>query len=247
MKIAVCISGIARGNVKHNIGRIKEAFGDKADIFTASWKEHKNDYSEQYGAEYYDEPTLHYNSWKDCVTDNPHPKYKLYKQAFINQDGPAFFLAQRKKLMNATKQLIAHAYQLPNIPQEYDMIIRLRWDSVVSTKLDFTKYLEQSYDGNMAVGFAIRGGRHAKLDIFKDIDHVYCDDDTDQMWSRDWCYWLNDNMIFHPRKLYDCEKVLQYHEEKKLWPAEYGWYQMLSNADDHHGVYGGAVIEKFWR
>ena len=243
MKIAICISGIARGQVKHNIGRMKEAFGDKADIFTASWRGHKNDLTEQYNAKYYDEPAIHYNPWKDCVTDNPHPKYKAYKQSFIDKTE----ISQHPKLLNATKQLIAHAYHLPDIPEEYDMIIRVRWDTVVSIKLDFTKYLEQSYNENIAVGFAIRGGRHAKLDEFKNIDHVYVTEDTDQMWSRDWCYWLNDNMIFHPRKLYDCNKVLQYHEEKKLWPAEYGWYQMLSNTDNHHGVYGGAVIEKFWR
>ena len=45
--------------------------------------------------------------------------------------------------------------------------------------------------------------------------------------------------------MYDTALVHQYHEEKRLWPAEYGWYQMLSKNDNHHCVYGGAALEKF--
>ena len=83
------------------------------------------------------------------------------------------------------------------------------------------------------------------LNKFKDIEHVFITETTDQMWSRDWSYWLNDNLIFHRRDAYDCELVHKLHEEKRLWPAEYGWYQMLSKNDNHHCVYGGAALEKF--
>jgi hypothetical protein len=242
MKIAICISGLARGNIKRNIGYLKKAFPD-VPMFFSSWEEHKNDESEKYNSTYYPEPTMHYNPWCECVKDNPHPKYHVYKKQFLEKTGES----HKKKLLNATKQLIAHAYQVADLPQEYDMIIRARWDTVVSEKVNFSKYLEQSYNENMAIGFAIRGGRWTDLNRFKDIDHVFINEDTDIMWSRDWSYWLNDFLIFHPRNLYDTELVHKLHKEKKLWPAEYGWYQMLSTLDNHHCVYGGVVIEKFWR
>lgn len=242
MKIAICISGLARGNIKRNIGYLKKAFPD-VPMFFSSWEEHKNDESERYNSTYYPEPTMHYNPWCECVKDNPHPKYHVYKKQFLEKTGES----HKKKLLNATKQLIAHAYQVADLPQEYDMIIRARWDTVVSEKVNFSKYLEQSYNENMAIGFAIRGGRWTDLNRFKDIDHVFINEDTDIMWSRDWSYWLNDFLIFHPRNLYDTELVHKLHKEKKLWPAEYGWYQMLSTLDNHHCVYGGVVIEKFWR
>ena len=242
MKIAICVSGLIRDKHKRNIDSVKKAFPD-ADIFYSTWEAYEDDRSRNYKCKYYPEPQMHYNPWKDCVTDNPHPKYHVYKKQFLEKTGES----HKKKLLNATKQLIAHAYQVADLPQEYDMIIRARWDTVVSEKVNFSKYLEQSYNENMAIGFAIRGGRWTDLNRFKDIDHVFINEDTDIMWSRDWSYWLNDFLIFHPRNLYDTELVHKLHKEKKLWPAEYGWYQMLSTLDNHHCVYGGVVIEKFWR
>ena len=167
MKPAICISGLARGNVKRNINHLKKAFPD-IPIFFSSWNETKNSISEKCNSSYYPEPQMHYNPWCECVTDNPHPKYHAYKKMFINKTG----VSHQAKLMNATKQLIAHAYQLADIPEEYDMIIRTRWDTVVSDRADFSKYLEQSYNENMAIGFAIRGGRHIYLNKFKDTSFI---------------------------------------------------------------------------
>ena len=240
MKPAICISGVARGNINRNIRHLKSAFPD-IPMFFSTWEETKNGISEEYKSSYYPEPQMHYNPWRDCLTDSPHPKYQAYKKEFINKTG----ISHQNKLLNATKQLIAHAYQLADIPEEYDMIIRTRWDTIVSDTADFSKYLEQSYNDKIAIGFAIRGGRWIFLNKFKDIEHVFITENTDQMWSRDWSYWLNDNLIFHRRDAYDTALVHKLHEEKRLWPAEYGWYQLLSVMDNHHCVYGGAALEKF--
>ena len=87
MKPAICISGLARGNVKRNINHLKKAFPD-IPIFFSSWNETKNSISEQHNSSYYPEPQMHYNPWKDCVTDNPHPKYHAYKKMFIDKTFP---------------------------------------------------------------------------------------------------------------------------------------------------------------
>ena len=46
MKPAICISGLARGNVKRNINHLKKAFPD-IPIFFSSWNETKNSISEK--------------------------------------------------------------------------------------------------------------------------------------------------------------------------------------------------------
>jgi hypothetical protein len=249
MKPVICVSGIARGNCKKNISHLEKAFPE-IPIYFSTWTEYKNDISEKYKSTYHNEPKVNYNPWLECVSDPPHVKYKEYKEAFINKKNGGLVDNARttKKLLHHTKQIIGHAYQLDyDIPLEYDMIIRIRWDTLVSNKVDFTQYLETSYNDNIPIGFAIRGGRWTNLDQFKDIEHVHITETTDLTWSRDWHCWINDNMIFHPRKLFDTKLVHKFNEEKKLWPAEYGWYQMLSVMNNHHCVYGGAAIERFIR
>tara|TARA_Y100001938_G_scaffold148548_1_gene232578 strand:- start:1843 stop:2574 length:732 start_codon:yes stop_codon:yes gene_type:complete len=242
MKVAICVSGLIREKHKRNIGSVKNAFPD-ADIFYSTWEAYEDDKSRSYKCKYYPEPQMHYNPWKDCVTDNPHPKYHAYKKDFVNNTGTS----SQGKLLNATKQIIAHAYQVADLPEEYDMVVRTRWDTIVGDRVDFNHYLNTSYEHDMAIGFAIRGGRWIHLNKFQDIEHVYITETTDQAWSRDWAWWLNDNLIIHPRKIFDTENVHKLHEEKKLWPAEYGWYQVLSKDDNHHCVYGGAALDRFAR
>jgi len=246
MDIAICFSGIARGNVKRNVEHVKKAFGKfgKVDLFFSTWKEHENDISREYKAVTYPEPEIHYDAWTECVVDNPHHKYKQYKDARLKGKDKYY---QNATLKNSLKQILGHLYQVEDLPKNYDMIIRVRWDVIVSTVWDFRKYINQSYEENKAIGFAIRGGRWIHLNTCKDIDHVYCTLETDISYSRDWCYWLNDNMIFHPRKILDSNKTWELFKEKRLWPAEYGWYQILSTLDNHHCVYGGAAIERFRR
>ena len=57
-----------------------------------------------------------------------------------------------------------------------------------------------------------------------------------------------DVMIMHPRKLLDTKHAFKLHNEKKLLPAEVGWWQVLSEptgGENHISMYGGAQIERF--
>ena len=151
MKPVICVSGIARGNCKKNISHLEKAFPE-IPIYFSTWTEYKNDISEKYKSTYHNEPKVNYNPWLECVSDPPHVKYKEYKEAFINKKNGGLVDNARttKKLLHHTKQIIGHAYQLDyDIPLEYDMIIRIRWDTLVSNKVDFTQYLETSYNDNI--------------------------------------------------------------------------------------------------
>ncbi len=239
MKIAICVAGLIRGNYKRHLRVAKSKFFG-ADVFYSTWSGYKDEQSEKLGCMYFDEPEIHYQPWTECVRKSKHPKYHAYTKMY--RDNPNY----EPKFLNATKQLISHAYQLKHqVPKEYDLIVRTRYDTHISDRLDFSKYIKHAYTGKSAVGFAIRGTRHGDVNSFKKIDHIY-PRVGDTHYSTDWGWYLNDNLIIHYRDRFDPDKVLAMHENKELLPAEFGWYQVLSEPiDDHLSVYGGAALERY--
>lgn len=244
MNIAICVAGIVRGNVNDNIKRAQDRFGNitQTNIFFATWEEHKNKQSESLDCSYFPEPVLDYNPWLDCE-ESPHPKYAGYRKRMLSGE------KMNPKLPHATKQIVAHAYQLKHqVPKHFDLIVRTRWDTFISQQLDFQKYLEYAYENRCAVGFAIRGNRHPYVHKFREVPKIYPKVDQHPSVSNDWGWWINDNMIIHHRYIFKPDEVLKLHEEGKLLPAEYGWYQVLSEGrDDHVSVYGGAALERYVR
>ena len=240
MQVALLISGIARQHTERNIKAMLPHFGE--DCFFATWSSHTNEFSNLFRTSTYEEPTIQYNPWTDTRCECASPKYHAYRKEFESGKYP-----KGHKLEHATKQLIGHALQLRDIPVEYDLIVRARWDTYVSSRVDFTKYLEEAYNDNKAIGFAIRGGRHTDINTFKEYQGQYWTNETPQSVSRDWMYWLNDNLIIHRRDAFDVDKALRLDKQSRLLPAEYGWYQMLSVDDNHKCVYGGAAIDRFVR
>lgn len=240
MKIAICISGIARENSVRNVGLVKKSFD--GDIFYATWESTVNKYSSKFKCDLYPEPEIKYNMWThpNCVCD--HYKYHGYRKKFNTGE-----YKSSSKFSRATKQILGHAFQLQNLPSDYDLIIRTRWDTYVSTAVDFTKYINEAYNENKAIGFAVRGSRHSNVNKFKEYEQIYVDKNTPPHYSRDWTQWLNDNLIIHPRNLFDSEKAFNLNDQCKLLPAEFGWYQMLSVNDNHKCVYGGAAIDRYVR
>ena len=238
MKIAICISGIARPNSIRNVELVKQSFG--GDVFCATWESTVNEHSAKFECDLYPEPKINYNPWtdKNCVC--MHYKYHGYREHFLSGKYTA-----NNKFVHATKQILGHAYQLQNLSAKYDLIVRTRWDTYVSPAVDFTKYINESYNENKAVGFAVRSGRHNDVHKFKEYEQIYVNETTPLHYSRDWAWWLNDNLIIHPRSLFDCNKAFKLNEESKLLPAEFGWYQMLSVDDNHKCVYGGAAIDRY--
>ncbi len=244
MKIAICVAGIVRGNIGDNIKRAQDHFGNitNTNTFFATWEEYKNPESDRLGCSYFPEPILEYNPWLDCK-ESPHPKYAGYRKRMLAGE------KMNAKLPHATKQIVAHAHQLKTqIPREYDLIVRTRWDTFISDQVDFQRYLDYAYENRCAVGFAIRGNRHSNVHKFKEIPKIYSKEGQHLSISQDWGWWINDNLIIHHRYIFKPNKVLKLHKQKKLLPAEYGWYQVLSEGrDDHLSVYGGAALERYVR
>lgn len=247
MKVAVCISGICRGNIKRNVDHLKQHF--PYDYFYATWTGKESSvHSSLSGVKCYsyDEPEMHYHPIKD-ISGPPAPKLMTQKQACETKRwGQGMGESWYNRTKHHTKQILIHDMLLQDIPEEYDMIIRARFDTYVSPNVNFAEYLQRSYQRNIAVGFGTRASRHKNINTMVEIAKIY-PNGKDGSISQDWGWYLMDPLIMHPRKLWDHNRVKDLHENKQLAAAEFGWYQILSEpyGDSHTSVYGGAQIEKY--
>ena len=237
MKIAVCVSGIFRGDTIRNLNHLRAHF--PYDHFFATWENNKCYLQNTFT---YKEPKINYHPIKDIK--NPKAlKLKAQKEGLINGTyGKDFY----ERTLHHTKQILIHDMLLQDIPEDYDMIIRSRFDTYLSPNVSFNKYLARSYNENIAVGFGTRLSRHRDINIMSEVPKIY-PDGTNPSVSQDWGWYLMDPLIIHPRKLWNHDLVKKLHTEKKLAAAEWGWYQILSEPynDSHISVYGGAQIEKY--
>lgn len=142
----------------------------------------------------------------------------------------------RDKSIHWNKQILLHNHMMKNIP-ECDIVIRTRFDSIVSEEIDWQSHIKQSYDEQIPIGFnTINLARGAKkyynvLDKMQDIAVFY----------------INDALIIHPYESWDCDLVDGLYKDKKLKGAEEGWYQVLSEPNNHyHRSYrGGVYLESY--
>lgn len=244
MKVAVCLSGICRGDISKNLEIMKEHF--PYDYYFATWKNSEIHESIKDEVFYIDEPDMHYHPILD-VEKIKHPKLQNIKKEMLSFGTPLSGKKYKERILHHTKQIIIHNELLKLIPDDYDMIIRIRYDTRLSKKVDFSKYLKMSYDKKLSIGFGTRTSRYKNFNDLYEIPKIYIRHDTPDSVSRDWSYYLMDPMIFHPRSMFKDRLVKKLHKQKKLLPAEYGWYQILSEpyGDNHLSVYGGAQIEKY--
>jgi len=233
MKVALCVSGQLRGDWRKNLERLKECF-PTADVFTATWGQ--ND-SVTYS---FEEPTIHYHPVLDTEPYQTHKAIE-YKKRCATDDG------LKDKTSHRTKQILAHDMMLDKIDNDYDIIVRTRFDCIISPEIDWNKYLEQSLEENCALGFGIRSSRWSIIEVIKEIPQYWCPVDkpvpaTGINQTNDWNYFLLVILIIHPRSLWDGDEVKRLHEEKELKVAEWGWYQVLSTNDNHRSFYGGCKV-----
>jgi len=244
MKVAVCISGIIklgnkRGNLQKYNQRIKEKFPD-ADFYYATWSNFTDAFNENYPNEtgyFYEEPEIPYHPYIDLKPED------AVSHHFVPRIDWAKSLSSEKKAWTShhTKQLLIHAYLLKQIP-EYDVIVRARFDSFINKKADFAPYVKDTYDTGKVHGFAV-----TRANMFNEFY-----DSPMARGSKHESYLL-DQLIIHRYDTFDPDNVLELHEQNKLHPAEWGWYQTLSypgvNHKNHHGYinHDKNVLEKFMR
>lgn len=245
MKIAVCYSGICRGKVERNINLVKHHF-PKADLFFSTWEGKEEDITKNLPKEYVERVHYHKEPKPDyhCVRDVDGIKANKFNIIRDKIKKGQYDEAYIERTLHHTKQILAHYFLMMTVPDDYDMIIRIRYDTLLSKQVDFQSYLNKAYDEKFAIGFGVRKSRHKTLDKFLEIPRTYPRDFKE---SQDWAYYLMDPMIFHHRSIWNNERVMMLYNNHMLAAAEYGWYQCLSEpyGDNHLCVYGGAQIEKY--
>lgn len=235
--IAICISGLARDGYEVALKNIRKVF--PYDTFYLHW--------DGYGkinvpnCVYVSEPEYDYHSTLDTITK---PNCKIWDK--VNRlpnppNDPGGKMWWKPDYYNrtkgASKQLLAHYYLLNTLPENYNIIIRVRYDLIVSSKVDFKPYLNMVQKG-VSVGFA-----GSRPNIYgpdtKLTPHINCNCNK----CSNWYIW--DHMYFHPRdKFKNVEKL---YKEKNLLGAEWGLYQILCHQwhnKDFLNVDGGTCLIK---
>jgi len=230
MKVAVCVSGIVQtrnplGNLNRYNDRLKEKFAG-ADFYYATWDKHINLFKKTFidnTCYSYPEPKINYHPFLDIKKEH------CISEHFFQKTKRAKTLSQSKLDKNShhTKQIIIHALLLKDIPK-YDVIVRARFDNFINRNANFLPYIEDSYNTGITHGFAVT--KHNKFNDFYDSKIVKGSKHES---------FLLDQIIIHRYDKFNSDKVLKLNKEKRLHPAEWGWYQTLSypgiNHKNHHG------------
>lgn len=229
MKIAVCISGLWRQvspDCMKLYNRTREIFSE-ADFYYHTWDEHLHKIPENIRSSVLasPEPVINYHPVYDVSRWNKNDKFSTYRAKILNKE----------KMAHASKQILAHAFLVDNLKKEYDIIIRTRWDAVVSDKIDYNKIYEMVLNRG-PVGAMNRTTARDNKDLYVIQEEIPS--------NNSWYGYLPDAIIFHTPKHFDTKRVYQLHEDKELWAAEWGWYQVMSEpyGDIHTSLRGGVLV-----
>jgi hypothetical protein len=236
-EIAVCINGLARENYEAALKNIHKVF--PYDTFYMHWSGRQKPNVPD--CLYMDEPTYDYHNILETKTKPDCTIWQKYTRKPEPPQGRGGKIHWKPGLWQATKdnskQILSHYHLVNTLPKQYKTIIRIRYDLIVSTRVDFTPYIEMAQEG-LVVGFGgSRGGLYGPPPFLTRHSHYDCRRCTG------WYIW--DHMFFHPRdRLKNVEKL---YKEKDLLGAEWGLYQVLCHQwgdKNYINVDGGTVLTK---
>lgn len=233
MRIALCVSGVARGSAEKNIEALRKQF-PTADLYTATWRGYEDNYPVDF---VFDEPEITYNCVLDVINYPDASSIRREKAAgrdsyiSVEHDGERW----HKIIPHWTKQILIHDYLLTKIPK-YDIIIRSRFDVIISDKIDWEQWVKKSWDEQVAIGFNTRVFQyHDKMHEIRDLYPAEA-------------FLIHDALLIHPMDIWDSDYVQELHNTKQLKGAESGWFQVLSEHPYnyfHYSYHGGVLIEKY--
>ena len=237
-QIAVCFSGLPREGHEWVIEHTKKIF--PFDTFFSVWSGRDKPNGVDKCLQF-DEPVYDYHNLLDTKTKPDCALWKKYTRPKTpgHRGGKIWWkqnLLQRTK--DNSKQILGHFYLVDQLPEKYKVIIKMRYDAILSSKADYNKYIRKVQDTGHSVGFDAGGGENYgpqhELNEHSNGDCRRC---------TGWYLW--DHVLFHARHRF--KNVQQIFEEKDLLGAEWGWYQVLHHQwgdKDYHNVQGGETLVK---
>ena len=134
--------------------------------------------------------------------------------------------------LHQTKQILNHNTLMKKYGSSYDVIIRTRFDSIVSPIQNFDNYLKDVHETGKVISMQVMPEPNHKLKFFS----VHGSGVT-----RNSMMVSDGGIIIHRSSWWDSELVETLHNNKRLLAAEFGWYQALvGNRDVEYVVYDGA-------
>lgn len=236
MRIALCISGKCDSpDAKKHVENLKKFF--PFDTYTAAWDRDDRTMEVDY---LFPEPEMQYNPIIDsgaldyeCLTTKKW-KMALNSESFQLDRYTSGMTNWTNVMKHWSKQILIHN-ELMRIVTDYDLIIRARFDIILSDRIEWDKFLQKSYDEECPIGFNTR-----HISEYAGLYHNLIHDKVNHHCN------VADALLFHPRNLWDCDFVDRLHREQRLSGAEIGWYQILSEpyGNFHYNYHGGVYIEK---
>ena len=226
MRVAVCSGGQLRmpDDILRLTDRLlKDAF-PTADFYYPVWKE---DYERRHiidtlggTVEVIEEYDIDYHPYED----NPDVNMSWDYQKKIKHPNPDRHLHQ-------TKQILNHNHMVRKYMQDYDVIVRTRYDSIISPVQNFEEGFALAME-NCVVSY--QAGDKSQ---FLQHDRIVSGSKTKMI--------SDGGLIFHSPKVWDCDLVTHLDKRKKLLAAEFGWHQVLmQNSKQYFRYVGGAHLTR---
>lgn len=271
-KAALLVTGnydplLRREGLKESVDQIKNVF-HKFDIYYQTWNgkiyEHIfKDIDEEINL--YDEPPTptvspYEHAFANNIITEGHHKRKV--EEFIQKD----MLYKNDRLINMCRQHYGFCLLYKDLlHKKYKRIIRTRWDIVLSKYFDPDYILHLSKSNIVGCGLSTSSTRfksemrnelkidnetsiHRKRRIAREIlnEHI-CFLDEQSTAKKDNDHWNNfivDFIISFNREDFDVDKTLKLYRENKLYPAEWGWHQMMCQKRNHVNIDGFAALRR---
>jgi hypothetical protein len=200
-----------------------------ADFYYATYTQYEDVFKKNFinrACKYFDEPVIDYHPYEINKQHIESNRYFETKNFIMRSH-------ERKKwASHHTKQHLIHSWLCDTITEEYDVIVRARFDTWVYSKADFEPFIKDTYENQVVNSFAATKWQRAfeKLTQFNTNPGGRHHN------------WMLDQLIIYPASFLDTSYVYKLHEEKRLHPAEMGWYQILSRPNgNRHKCWDGWV------
>ena len=232
VSVALVVSGMYTG--EDYIDLLKERVPHD-DLYTATYTGIKMPFEPDFRM---DEPV---NTYHPVFDTNPYPdKESRGRRKILSRplsQIPTALRKLKKPSAHWHKQILLHSWVCDQI--EADVVIRARYETIVSNKIDWQEWIDKCHEEEMTYGFNTRS-------TGKDYN-LYHHDLQKCLSGRD-SFYINDALIIHPKEALDWGYVNQLYKDENLRGAEEGWYQVLSESQGHYHLsyHGGAYSAKDW-
>lgn len=219
MKIAVCYSGLYRTN-KGWQGNHKNNIPDEADVYYSTWSSEKSivDIKEMI---YFDDPVPTYNCYQVPEFMNTYGAHLQNKQSEI------------KRLKTGYFQHLAHWKILETLPHDYDVVVRMRYDTMLGMgKKELYRLCQTCYTTGKSIGI---GNTNSADDRNKMIHMMPL-----MPFVAPKPFLLDFMSIHKPESVANVQELVN---NEQMWPTNAGWFQMLG--ENGYLNYRGGI--QLWR